>query len=124
VGEDLRALDEPWLRSEFARVCDRPKEVRRLERIGEAELQHLQHAGTRVKRHRAVDRLRHGPKLVDAGAMVAMRVRDDDAAKLPPLRCKKLLAKVGPAVDQDPLTGAFDEDRGPQASIARLLRVT
>ena len=36
---------------------------------------------------------------------------------------EQLLAKVRPAIDQDPLAAALDQDRGAQARIARLVRV-
>ena len=66
--------------------------------------------------------LRHRPKLVDAVAMVAMRMGDDDAVEAADVRREQLLAKVRPAIDQQALAGAFDQDRGAQAAIARLGR--
>jgi hypothetical protein len=43
--------------------------------------------------------------------MVAVRVSDDHRIQTPDLRREQLLAQIGPAVDQQALVGAFDEDR-------------
>jgi len=46
-------------------------------------------------------------------AMIAMCMRDDNAREPANLRGQELLAQVRTAIDQQPLTGAFDEDRRP-----------
>ena len=53
-------------------------------------------------------------------AMVAMGVGDDHAVEAADLGREQLLAKVGPAIDEHALAGAFDQDRRAQAVIARL----
>src|SRR4051812_11326417 len=52
--------------------------------------------------------------------MVTVGVGDDDAIEPVHLRGEQLLAKVRAAIDQHALAGALDQDRRPQAIIARL----
>jgi hypothetical protein len=83
VDETGASIPELALRAELPRLDDRPIEFERLERIVEPKLQLLEDIGSRIKRNRSFDRLRHGPELIDAVAMVAMRVRHDHAIQAP-----------------------------------------
>jgi hypothetical protein len=56
-------------------------------------------------------------------AVIAMGMGDDHAVEAADFRRQQLLAQVRTAVDQHALAGALDEDRAPQAIIARLLRI-
>ena len=52
-----------------------------------------------------------GPEFIDTVAMVAVGVGDDYCVETANFRSKQLLAQIGPAIDEDALAGAFDEDR-------------
>src|SRR4249919_715982 len=104
VYETHHGLSEADMLLDLSAGDDRSVEVRLRKSIFEAQLQLVQYIPARMQRNRSADRLRHGPQLIDAVAMVAMRVRDDHAVKLADLGCEQLLAKVRPAVDQHPLS--------------------
>ena len=76
-----------------------------------------------MQRHRAADRLRYRPKLVDAVAMIAVGMGDDHPIEAADIGRKQLLAKVGTTIDEHAFAGAFDQDRSAQPSIARLIRI-
>src|SRR4051812_37774011 len=99
IDEADAGFAEPYLRSEFPSLDDRPIEVGAGESIAEPFLQLLKHARTRVERHGAIERLRDGSKLIDSVAVVAVRVSHDHAGQLVHLGREQLLAQVGTAVD-------------------------
>src|SRR3954470_23026582 len=101
----MRLVDEPHPRAseaklvfELSRLRDRPIEVRLGEHISEPELQLIQHVAARVKWHGTANRLRYRPKLVNAVAMVAVSVGDDNSVEKTNTGGKQLLAKVGATV--------------------------
>ena len=89
---------------------DRPIEFRAFERVSEAKLKLGQHVGSRVDGHRLSDRLGNRSQLVDTVAVVSMGVRDDHRIETVDLGSEQLLAKIGSAVDQQPLACALKED--------------
>ena len=95
-------------------------EARAGERIAEALLQALDDVGAGVQRDRRLAALGDRAKLVDAVAMVGMVVGDDQRVDVADVGVEQLLAKVGPAVDQQALAGAFDQQRGAKPAVARL----
>jgi hypothetical protein len=48
---------------------------------------------------------------------------DDDAREAAYPGTEELLTKIGTAIDKHVLAGAFDQDRGPEARIAGLVRI-
>jgi len=120
VDEARDGLSEAELLPNLASVDDGPIEIRLLERVAEAAPEFVEHLATRIKRHWAPDRGRHRAQLVDAVAMIAMSVGHDHAVQPGHLGAQQLLTKVRPAVDEHAVAGAFYEDRGPEARIARL----
>ncbi len=63
------------------------------------------------------------PQVVDTVAMIGMIVRDDDVVDFSDIGLKQLVPQVGPAIDQEPLSFAVDQDRGSGAPVPRLGRV-
>ena len=110
VGEAHSRTSKAKLVAELPRLRDRSIKVRLSEHISEPELQLIQHVAARVKWHGTANRLRYRPKLVDAVAMVAVRMGDDDPVETADAGGKQLLAKVGPAVHEQALVRAFDQD--------------
>src|SRR5690242_12412305 len=110
VHKPHRGTSKLQLFAELACFGDGSIEVRLIEGIGEAQLELVEHVGAGMERHRTTDRLRHGAKLVDAVAMVAMGVRDDDSVEPSHSRREQLLPKIGPAIDQHALAAALDQD--------------
>ena len=64
-----------------------------------------------MKRHWAPKMLRDLPQIVDAVAMVGMVVSDDHPVDVDQIRRQQLFAQIRPAIDQQPLAAAFDQDR-------------
>ena len=63
-----------------------------------------------MERHRTAERLRNGPQFVDAMAMIAVGMSDDHAIELAHVSRKQLLPQIRPAIDQNALILAFDQD--------------
>lgn len=55
--------------------------------------------------------------------MVGVVVGDDEGVDLAEVGIEQLLAKIGPAIHQQALSGALDQKRGAQAPVARLMYV-
>src|SRR5436305_10987199 len=77
-----------------------------------------------MQRHGTAERLRYWPKLVDPVTVIAVRVSHDQPIQAGDAGGEQLLAKVGATVDEQLRAGALDQDRGSQAIVARLIRVT
>jgi hypothetical protein len=110
IDQTDRGLAEIQLAVDDSPLNDWTVEVRLLERVGKAKLELGEHAVARVKRDWTLDGLRDGPKLVDAMAMIAMRVSDDYGVEAPDLCCQQLLPEIRSAIDQDAISRAFDEN--------------
>ena len=89
-----------------------------LKEIGETAAKPLQHFRARKERHPGPGTARSA--LVDAVAMVGMVVRNENLTDIDPIRGQQLLAQVRPAVDQQPLAIAFNQDRGAGAAVPGL----
>ena len=96
VTKRARVSPEPALRGYLSGLDDGPIELQRLERVGKPESQLRKDIAAGVDRDRPFDRLSNRPELIDAVAMVAVRVGDDHAIEPTDLRGKQLLAKSGP----------------------------
>src|SRR4029453_12129878 len=83
----------------------------------------VQRLSARVEGHRAADRRRNRPKLIDTVAVIAVRMGDDDGIEAPDLGTKQLLAQVRSAIDEHALPAAFDENRRAQPKVSRLGRI-
>jgi hypothetical protein len=73
---------------------------------------------------------RYGPaamgdraELVDPMAMIGMVVRDDNGVEIADAGVQQLLADIGPAVDQEPLSGALDQQSAASPAVFRLIGV-
>src|SRR5258705_6889344 len=105
------------------RLDDRPVKFGAREGIGEALLEPRERLGAAVQRDSVTERLGDRAEVIDAVHVVAMVVRDDHRVDLADIRGEQLLAKVGPAVDENALSTAFDQDRRAHAGVARLIGV-
>src|SRR5437764_12327286 len=119
IDEAHPRLTEAKFLADPASLDDRSIEIGLIECVTEAKPKFGENVRPGIKRDRSADRLGNGPELVDAVAMVAMSMRDDHAVEAPNRGGKQLLAKVGPAVDQHPFAGTFDQDRPSLPGIAR-----
>lgn len=122
INEADECVTDCQLLSDFSSLHDRRIETGSSERITEPLFQPLQHIGPRVERHGPAA-LRDGAKLVDPMAMIGMVVRDDDAIEVPNAGIQQLLADIGPAVDEEPLSGDLDQQSAPSPAVFRLVGV-
>jgi hypothetical protein len=118
-----RHLAEAQVSNELSRRDNRAIELRLRECISEAQLKLCEDVRASVERHRLIDSLRHRPQLIDAMAVIAVRVRHDHSVEAADLRREQLLPEIGPAVDEHTLIGALHQYRGAQARVARLGRI-
>src|SRR6185503_19513944 len=120
INEANPCLTEAKLRSKHPRLDDRLVEIRLREGVAEPSLQLFEHVSARMEWNRPLHCLRHRPQLIDSVAMIPVRMGYDHAGEAVHLHGEQLLAQVRPAIDEHSLTGAFDEDRGPQPIVSRL----
>ena len=80
------------------------------EDIAEPLSQTLEHVCTGIERHRVPDRLLDRAKLIDPVAVIGMVVGDDHAIQSGDVGLKQLLADVRAAIDEKPLSVAFNQD--------------
>lgn len=123
VHEARDRVAEAQLLIQFPGFDNRPIKFGLLKGISETVPQLIEYRRSRMKRDRTAERLGDRPQLVDPVAMIAMRVGNDHAVEPRGSGREQLLTKVGAAIDKQRLLAAFDQDRGAQPAIARLIRI-
>jgi hypothetical protein len=97
--------------AKFMTSDDRPVEAAAIEGVGEPGPQFFKVPWAGKQRHGGAERCGERAKLVQAVAMVSVGVRDNYRIDAPDFCGEHLLAQVGPAIDQQPLIAALDQDR-------------
>ena len=94
-----------------------------LEDVAEARRQPIEDVSPGIDWHRSFANLRDPPEIVYSMAMVGMIVGDDHAIDTVDLSGQQLSPHIGSAIDQQPLSGALDQDGRPTPQIAWFRRI-
>src|SRR5436190_20980992 len=95
--------------------------VGRLENILKDSANILPGALVRIKPQRAIPKIQ-GANVIKTKDVIGMTMSDEDGVEVPQTNFQSLLSKITRRVDDDCLTGMFDQNRHAQSLIAWIVR--